>query len=254
MASRAPHALNHTSSPISFSYFVPLAHRALAMLACHRVLVPAMLSAWNALLQLFIHTADFTSQLQYPQALGHLKNSLALCPDAHYNLSLLYFSLRHLPLSQITSLCTCYNRMKAPWDGGPHRLTLLSLQGQADAWTTLAPMWFSPSRVPWATLCVINGTNPFYLVGPCLEPHYCLLSTTCVDVQGRPSLPPSPASGACLESRSLGPPSMTPDACASPSCKCCPVHSGRPAGVSSIPFRGAQYSRPTSSGWCCAMS
>lgn len=114
MASRAPHALNHTSSPISFSYFVPLAHRALAMLACHRVLVPAMLSAWNALLQLFIHTADFTSQLQYPQALGHLKNSLALCPDAHYNLSLLYFSLRHLPLSQITSLCTCYNRMKAP--------------------------------------------------------------------------------------------------------------------------------------------
>lgn len=86
---QGPHALNLTSSLISFSYFVPLAHRALAMLACHRALVRAMLSAWNALLQLFIHTADFRSQLQYPQALGHLKNSLALCPDARYNLSLL---------------------------------------------------------------------------------------------------------------------------------------------------------------------
>ena len=55
------------------------------MLACHRALVPAMLSAWDALLQLFIHTADCRPQIQYPQALGHL------CPAACYNLSLLYF-------------------------------------------------------------------------------------------------------------------------------------------------------------------
>ena len=70
----------------------------------------ATLSIWNAL----HHPADFGSQLQdcVPQPSA---TSRIAWPSAqrHAIISSALFSLEHLPLPQITSLWTCYHRMKA---------------------------------------------------------------------------------------------------------------------------------------------
>ena len=137
-------------------------------------------------------------------AVGHLKNSLALCPSARDHL-ICFILLRALaPISNhlLVDLSSQNESSLRPWTSLFH---LLSLQGQADAWTTLAPVWFCPSRVLWVLLRVTVGTNPLCLAGPCLQPHCCLRNTAAWTCFFLASKSPSAASGRRWESQGPGP-------------------------------------------------